>query len=120
MLRRVILTYRKPKPEVSVRLDDSLNEGIVYNLYFVMSSDIIYEERSIYTFWDLLGDVGGLFGSLTFLSSIYISLVEFIIGSRLNQFLTGQLYTIERKKAKQPSNLDLSEILQSIRKRKPA
>ena len=30
--------YRKSKPEVNVRLDDSLNEGIVYNLYFVMSS----------------------------------------------------------------------------------
>ena len=67
-----------------------------------MSSDIIYEERSIYTFWDLLGDVGGLFGSLTFLSSIYISLVEYVIGNRLNQFLIAQLFTIERKQAKQP------------------
>ena len=68
----------------------------------------------------MLGDVGGLFGSLTFLSSIYISLVEFIIGSRLNQFLTAQLYKIERKKVKYPFNLDISETLKSIRKRKPA
>ena len=85
-----------------------------------MSSDIIYEERSIYTFWDLLGDVGGLFGSLTFLSSIYISLVEYVIGNRLNQFLIAQLFTIERKQAKQASNDELSETLKSIRKRKPA
>ena len=47
----------------------------MYAIHFVMNNDYVIEERSIYTFWDLLGDIGGLFGSLTFLGGIYISLI---------------------------------------------
>ena len=85
-----------------------------------MSSDVIYEERSIYTFWDLLGDVGGLFGSLTFLAGIYISIIDVLLGSKMNQFIIAKIFTIERKHAKIPSGNEPTEILRSIRKRKAA
>ena len=45
-------------------LSNGADLSLIFNLNFQMSSDVIYEERSIYTFWDLLGDVGGLLGEL--------------------------------------------------------
>ena len=76
--------FRKRKSRVEIKPEDLLNQGLVFNLYFSMNNDLVYEERSIYTFWDMLGDVGGLFGSLTFLGGIYLKIIEFVLGSRMN------------------------------------
>ena len=64
--------------------EDYTSQGLVYSLYFTMNRNLVYETRSIYSFWDLLGDVGGLFGSLTFLGGIYLKIVELVLGSRMN------------------------------------
>ena len=85
-----------------------------------MDNDIIFEERSVYTFWDLLGDIGGLIGSLSFLGAIHLSFVEFIIGSRMNQFITAQMFKIGRKQTGQQFNLNIDNVLRNIKKRKVA
>ena len=89
----------KSRPEISWHTLEESDPNLIFNLNFQMSSDVIYEERSIYTFWDLLGDVGGLFGSLTFLAGIYRSIVGTLLGSKMNQYITAQLFRLERKHA---------------------
>ena len=34
---------------------------------FEMHSDVVQQERSVYTVWDLFGDVGGLFDMLSYI-----------------------------------------------------
>ena len=75
--------FKKDKPIVK-HGNSEFEPNLLYSLIFSLSADVLIEERSIYTFWDLLGDIGGLFGSLTFLGSIYVSIINLIIGSRMN------------------------------------
>ena len=86
-------------------------------MMFELNDEISYESRAIYTFWDLLGDVGGLFGSLTFLASIELGLIQVFTGSRLNQFITEQLYKIARKKESQEAISETKQVLKSIKRR---
>ena len=39
--------------------ENPLSDGAFY-LYIMLDSDVLEHYRSIYTIWDLLGDVGGL------------------------------------------------------------
>ena len=112
--------FIKDTPIFTENVSDYSDSGLLFSLFFSMSPDIIFEERSIYTFWDLLGDIGGLFGSLTFLGTIVMSVIELIVGSKMSQFITAQLFTIERKRAKVPAVDEPAEVLKSIRKRKAA
>ena len=89
-LNEVTYTYfEKSKPVVYDYSIDPDYPHHIFELLFTMSTEIIYEERSIYTVWDLLGDVGGLFGSLTFLGALYMSIIDRLVGSRMNQFITS-------------------------------
>ena len=89
--------FRKDKPIVKY-LTNALDPDLLFNLYVTMSPDVIIEERSIYTFWDLLGDIGGLFGSLTFLGSLYMWTINLIFGSKMSQYITAELFKFERKR----------------------
>ena len=59
-----------------------------YYLYLQLKSDILVHKRSIYTFWELLGDVGGLLEILKLLASPIIFLANVSFGSGLNAYLT--------------------------------
>ena len=85
-----------------------------------MSEDILLQERSIYTLWDLCGDVGGLFGTLTIAGSQVIWLVSLIFGRRLNLFIFANLFKFEKKNQYGPERLTLEEALRIEKKRKPA
>ena len=50
--------------------------------------------RSIYTFWDLLGDVGGLLDMLILLGAPVLSVSSFVFGSGLEAFLIESLFKI--------------------------
>ena len=50
-----------------------------YNSYFYKwNSETIENQRAIYTFWDFLGDVGGLFDMLKLLGQVFIAIMTAI------------------------------------------
>ena len=53
--------------------------------------------RSVFTFWDFLGDVGGLYDMLILIGGQLVALIQFAVGSGLNRFLIRHLFTVERK-----------------------
>ena len=50
--------------------------------------------RSIYTIWDLLGDVGGLFDMLKIIGSPLVSFLSFVVGSGLEIHLIQLLFKV--------------------------
>ena len=69
--------------------------------------------RAIYTIWDLLGDIGGLLDMLEVLGAPLVSLLSFIAGSGLENYLIELLFKVQKKQA------DKTQILGFIKNRKP-
>ena len=57
-------------------------------------NEIIEHSRSIYTIWDLLGDVGGLFDMLILLAKPILSLYSLLIYSGIDSYLNQSLFKI--------------------------
>ena len=60
-----------------------------------MNLDSTEFERSVYTVWDWMGDVGGLFGTLTILGAQIVSITSYISGNSLVRELIENLYFVE-------------------------
>ena len=88
------------------------------SISFSIDPDVTIQKRIIYTFWDLLGDVGGLFGSLALLGSKYFWFVGIFTGSRMKQFMYGEILRLERKPSQNYVTESSLEKVKSIRKRK--
>ena len=79
-----------------------LKEGLQFNdgrfedsfggFQIQMSLDIVNHNRSIYSFLDLLGDVGGLFSILLSLSQIIVSMAAFIFGISYENHLVKNIF----------------------------
>ena len=52
-----------------------------------MDSDIVLHSRSIYSVWDFLGDIGGLFDMLKLLAEPILAITTTILGSGLDRYL---------------------------------
>ena len=52
----------------------------------------MHHNRSIYTFLDLLGDIGGLFDALKGILSVVITLYFYIFGDPLDSYLLKALF----------------------------
>ena len=76
-------------PLVSVQLA-LLNEKVVY-------------KRSIYTFLDLLGDVGGLLDGLRIFGGMAASLYTCIFGNPLIAFIVNAVYKVDKKTSRSES-----------------
>ena len=59
--------------------------------------DAIEEVRTIYTIWDVLGDIGGLIDMLVLLGKPLIHLVNFTLGLGIRKFLTESLFMKQKK-----------------------
>ena len=57
-----------------------------------LDNDVVEHYRSIYTFWDLLGDVGGLIDMLILLATPIISVSTFVFGSGLETSIIQSLF----------------------------
>ena len=78
-----------------------------------MNTDRTLYSRSIYTIWDFLGDVGGLFDMIRLLAAPLVSLSSAILGTGLHRYLISALFKVERRlKPNEP-------LITHIRKRKP-
>ena len=76
---------------------ESLN--LVFRVNYSMNPDQVIYERSIYTFWDLAGDVGGLFDFLKLVGFQLTTFVSFLTGSGLDRFLVSKLFLREQRKS---------------------
>ena len=76
------------------------NFGILLNLSFGMDMSSMYHYRSVFTFWDFLGDVGGLNDMLTLLGSWAVSFIQILSGSGLNRYIFARLFKFEHRKRK--------------------
>lgn len=66
---------------------------------FEMHEDVIEERRQVYSFWDYIGDIGGLNDFLQVVGGILMSICTTIRGSGLNKYLVERLFYIEKETA---------------------
>ena len=66
--------------------------GVFNSIIISLEEDAILEVRTIYTIWDVLGDIGGLIDMLVLLGKPLIHLVNFTLGLGIRKFLTESLF----------------------------
>ena len=54
--------------------------------------------RAVYTFWDVMGDVGGLHDALVLLGEVFMTLVSLFTGSGLDRYLVKSLFKVNPRK----------------------
>ena len=59
-------------------------EDILFSVEFRLHTDVLHHNRSIYSFFDVLGDLGGLFDALTRLSSYVVLIFIKIFGDPMH------------------------------------
>ena len=60
-----------------------------------MSLNTVSYSRSIYSVFDLLGDVGGLYSILLDIGAIIAMIPAFVFGSSLDRFLRSEIFNIK-------------------------
>ena len=55
-------------------------ESLLFSVEFRLNREVIHHKRSVYTFLDLLGDLGGLFDALIGIMSYIVALYYNIFG----------------------------------------
>ena len=87
-----------------------------------MDNNRIEYERSIYTVWDLFGDIGGLFDLLFYFANWLIGLSSIVSGSSLNRYIFARLFKLNRiNSSKSVKESDKKNPLKSLLNlRKPA
>ena len=82
----------------------------------------MHHNRSIYSFLDLLGDVGGLFDALKGIASFIITIYFGLFGDPINSYLLRKLFLQNPKEEndKEPLNRNsIKEKMQFLDRRKP-
>ena len=62
-----------------------------------MHPDIVEEQRQVYSFWDFIGDLGGLMDFLKLIGGILVSLYTALTGSGLDRFLAKNLFYVQKE-----------------------
>ena len=57
----------------------------------------IVHKRSVFSFWDFLGDVGGLYDMLILIGGWAVSIIHMLTGSGLERHIIRNLFSVERK-----------------------
>ena len=63
------------------------SSGILNELYITLNRNAIEQVRSVYTIWDVLGDIGGLIDMLYLLGKPVMIFLHVILGSSMSQSL---------------------------------
>ena len=63
--------------------------------------------RQVFSFWDFLADVGGLYDMLLILGGAVVSVFRLLTGSPMNRFIIKHLFKVERKKQSSSHSMDL-------------
>ena len=91
------------------------------SIYFETELSSIQNSRAVFSFWDLLGDVGGLNDMLTLMGGWIVSLIQIFTGSGLNRYIFKNLFMFETKKKKDKTDSNgTDQINNQTRKRRSA
>ena len=74
-------------------------------IWFEIESEMLVHARTVYTFYDLLGDVGGLSSTLWMISAYVVSISNALFGSGLSKFLTAEIFKITREETIKPNDI---------------
>lgn len=92
----------------------SSDADLVMRLEFEMSTDEITNSRSVYTFFDFLGDVGGLLDMLIIFAKLISSFASAVSGSAIHVFMIKRLfYRSSSRDQKQTEVADTFDDLQT-------
>ena len=72
-------------------------EKNILEIWFEVSEEMIHHKRSVYTIYDLLGDLGGLFGMLEIFCQVLLTATTALFGDGLEQYLIGRIFKLETK-----------------------
>ena len=86
--QRTWFEIKDPNPEKRTYVDDSF----LFSFEFKLNKDVIHHKRSVYTFLDLLGDLGGLMDALVGIMSCIVALYLNIIGCPMQEYLLKTLF----------------------------
>ena len=86
--QRTWFEIKDPNPEKRTYVDDSF----LFSFAFKLNKDVIHHKRSVYTFLDLLGDLGGLMDALVGIMSCIVALYLNIIGCPMREYLLRALF----------------------------
>lgn len=95
---------------------------MLFSTEFRLNKDVVYHKRSIYTFLDLLGDLGGLSDALISIMSCIVTLYFNFIGEPIKEYLLNALFlksTTRDFESKRKANLSNGEKLKSLKQRGP-
>ena len=62
-----------------------------------MSTDAINTVRSVYTVWDVLGDIGGLIDMFKILAQPLVDFINTLVGTGLTRFLLQAIFVKQGK-----------------------
>ena len=62
-----------------------------------MHSDLVIENRQVYSFWDLSGDIGGFNDFVYLAGSVLMALYQPFRGSGLYKYLVKELFFVEKE-----------------------
>ena len=65
---------------------------MLFAVEFRLNKDVQHHKRSIYTFTDVLGDVGGLFDALITISKLFIALNFSFFGNPIHMQILKALF----------------------------
>ena len=91
-------TFYVVKPNVDVNEESPFYEHILSQIDFEMDMNTVTHIRQVYTIWNLLGDIGGLYGILVIFGYYLTALVSFLTGTGLHLKLISRLYKFEAPK----------------------
>ena len=86
---------------------NSYGDQVLYSAKISLSLDSTEYERSVYTVWDWMGDVGGLFGTLSIIGAQIVSLTSYISGNSLMRELIERLYFVEASTRSYEMSVDI-------------
>ena len=81
--------FEKANPDIEENYD---LENLLFSLEFKLSKHVQHHNRSVYTLFDLLGDVGGLFDALKGIMSTTVALYFFLFGNPMHEYLLKALF----------------------------
>ena len=82
--------------ETSQTIDaDSQSDLITY--YLTLDKQGYMTVRTVYTIWDVLGEIGGLIDMLSYMAMLVISIINIFVGKGLSKYLLSTLFFKQKK-----------------------
>ena len=80
-----------------VREDLDEDKPRLLEIWFELSDYKTQHTRSVYTLYDFLGDLGGLYGMLEIACELILAAMTMLFGDGLEQYLIGRIFKLETK-----------------------